>query len=236
MSADKEKEKIIQYIKNYYSEFGKTPSMKDLISKCDVNSRVFYQLFRSQKEAFNLAGVPYSDEARRKVERANVARKVGKNAIIQRGPLLHLKVVTRDNASKKDDEKYVDKINLMMEKLSDVYWNHRRANPGDKDFIKVAYDELSSFILRWGAYLAMEDQEYELAKSLRYSTDPARFFFVGRGFDFNDLEGSYYEICEEKFNDMTRDGELIWDVKAREYFKVMLDEVFGSRAHTPING
>jgi len=75
MEADKDRKKIIEYIKKYYREFGETPSMKEVTSKCDVNSRVFYQLFKNQEEAFKLAGIPYNDEARVKVERANIARR-----------------------------------------------------------------------------------------------------------------------------------------------------------------
>jgi hypothetical protein len=49
--------------------------MKIISKECGINSRVFYELFNSQKEAFEVAGVSYNDEKRKKVEPANVARR-----------------------------------------------------------------------------------------------------------------------------------------------------------------
>jgi hypothetical protein len=52
---------------------------------------------------------------------------------------------------------------------------------------------------------------------------------ISLGYDFNDLEGSYHELCEKEFSKMRSDKEFyIFDVKVKEYFKVMLGEVFGS--------
>jgi hypothetical protein len=39
--------------------------MKIISEKCRINSRAFYELFKNQKEAFKVAGVPYSDEKRK---------------------------------------------------------------------------------------------------------------------------------------------------------------------------
>jgi hypothetical protein len=147
VDVDKERKKIIQYIKNYYSESGKTPSMKEILSGCKINPRVFYQLLDSQENAFNLAGVPYSDEAKSKVKKANVARKFGKSGIISRRPLPPLKVIFRNKVVRKEDKKYTDKCYLMLEKLSNIYSKYRQVNPRDSDSIKIVYDNLSSFII-----------------------------------------------------------------------------------------
>lgn len=183
----------------------------------------------SQENAFNLAGVPYSDEAKSKVEKANVARKFGKSFIIESRPLPPLKVVSRDNVVRKEDKKYTDKCYLMIEKLSNTYSKYRQLNPCDINSIQIAYDHLSSFIIEWYGFLSINDPQYELARSLRYSKDPSKFMFISLGYDFNDLEGSYHELCEKEFNSMISDKEFyMFDVKAKEYFKVMLGEVFGS--------
>lgn len=227
MSADKEKKMIIQFIKEYYDEHENTPSMKEILSGCKVNPRVFYELFDSKEKACSLAGVPYSDEPRLKVEKANITRKFGKIGIIETRSLPPLKVINRDYISNKED-KYVKKCNLMLEKLSNICSKYRQLNPGEMDYIIKAYDRLSSFIMYWYTSLSIDDKQYELAKSLRYSTDPYKFMFISIGYDFNNLEGSYHELCEKKINKMISDEEShIFDAKTREYFKAMLGEVFG---------
>ena len=203
--------------------------MKDILSRCDVNPRVFYKMFSGQEEAFKLAGVPYSDEARSKVEKANVARRFGNIGIIERRPLPPLRVISRDNIIRKSDERYVSKSTLMLERLNNSYSGYLKIHHNDSDFIEIAYNQLSSFILNWYTYLWNKDQMYELAKSLRYSMDPNKYMLVIEGFDFNDLEGSFNKICEKEFKKMVHDEELmILDKNAKAYFKVMLDEVFGS--------
>jgi sulfur relay (sulfurtransferase) DsrC/TusE family protein len=67
MAGEVDKEKIVFFIKNYYEKNSETPSMKIISEECGINSRVFYELFSNQKEAFEIAGVPYSDEKRKKV-------------------------------------------------------------------------------------------------------------------------------------------------------------------------
>jgi hypothetical protein len=70
--------------------------------------------------------------------------------------------------------------------------------------------------------------EMNVAKSLRGSMNPDKFL-VSESFDFNDLEGSYNKKCKKEFSDSARRKEsVIWNEKAREYFRKMLDEVFGS--------
>jgi hypothetical protein len=75
MTGEMDREKIVFFIKDYYEKNNETPSMKIISEKCRINSRAFYELFKNQKEAFKVAGVPYSDEKRKKVEPANVARR-----------------------------------------------------------------------------------------------------------------------------------------------------------------
>ncbi|MGD0802594.1 MAG: hypothetical protein ABSA11_00780 [Candidatus Bathyarchaeia archaeon] len=233
MSADEERKKIIQFIKNYYGEFGKTPSMKEIQLKCKVNPRVFYELFGSQKEAFNLAGVPYNDEARSKVEKANVARKFGNNRIIRLGPSSFINSALRRNLIiNKYEEEYVDKYNLkserMMEKLGNIYSKYRQINPNDYDYIKSAYDQMIPFIMDLYPVLQFREQQYESIKAIRYSTSRDKYLIHYLGYDFNDIEGSHKKICEKEFTDKAYSKKLfLLDIKSKAYFKMMLDEVFG---------
>jgi hypothetical protein len=233
VSDDKERKKIIQYIKKYYSESGKTPSMKEILSECTVNSRVFYELLGSQKEAFNLAGVPYSDEARSKVEKANVARKFGKSKIISRRPSVFIKSALRNLSIINDEEKYVDKhsfkLERIMEKLNNIYSKYRQIYSNDHDSIKEAHDQMISFSMEWCRILQFRDQQYESVRAMRYSTSLDKTILTSiLGYDFNDIEGSYRNICETEFTDLSYRNKLyLFDTKAKAYFKMMLDEVFG---------
>ena len=233
MSDDKERKNIIQYIKKYYSEFGKTPSMQEILSGCAVNSRVFYELLGSQKEAFNLAGVPYSDEARSKVEKANVARKFGKSKIISRRPSVFMKAALRNLIITNDEKKYVDKHSLklerIVEKLNNFYSKYRQIYSNDHDYVKEAYDQMISFSMEWYRILQFRDQQYESVKAMRYSTSLEKYYISSFiGYDFNDIEGSYRNICEKAFTDLEyRYKSYLFDKKAKAYFKMMLDEVFG---------
>lgn len=207
--------------------------MKEIKLRCGVNPRVFYELFGSQEEAFNLAGVPYSDEARSKVEKANVARKFGKSGIISRRPSTFLKSAFRNLIISKNEERYVDKYSIkrirMMDKLSSIYSKYHQLNPSDQDSILIAYNNLSSFIANWYNFLLLKDQQYEQVKAINNSTNPDKYNLPFIGYDLNDIEGSYNKICENHFTDRAYSKELyIWDVKAKKFFKLMLDEVFGS--------
>jgi hypothetical protein len=52
---------------------------------------------------------------------------------------------------------------------------------------------------------------------------------ISLGYDFNDLEGSYHELCEKEFSKrISNKVFFMFDVLAKEYFKVILGEVFGS--------
>ncbi len=232
MSDDKERKKIIQYIKKFYNEFGKTPNMQEILSGCAVNSRVFYELLGSQKEAFNLAGVPYSDEARSKVEKANVARKFGKSKIISRRPSVFIKSALRNLSIINDEEKYVDKHSLklerIVEKLNNIYTKYCQMYSNDHDYVKKAYNDMISFSMEWYRILQFRDQQYESVRAMRYSSLDKAYITSILGYDFNDLEGSYKKICETAFTDLTfKHKSYLFDKKAKEYFKMMLDEVFG---------
>ncbi len=227
LSTNKESTKVIKFIREYYGEFGKTPSMKAILKECDVNPRVFYQLFESQEEAFKLAGVPYDDEARIKVEKANVARKVGKNVISVIRTYPPIKVISRYDLMNKIDEPYVNKYDILMEKLFEVYSNYNIQYPNDYDSINEAYNKSLNFIFDWTCFLMMNDRCYELAKSTKYSNDPDRFYLIMLGYDINDLEGSNKKLLEKEFNKLkTEKVQWIFNLKTKEYFIKMINEVF----------
>jgi hypothetical protein len=228
LSARQDKKNVIKYIKEFYLESGKSPSMKNIQDKCGLNPRVFYEMFKNQEEAFKLAGVPYSGEAKKKVVRANIARKHGKVGVIEYGPKQTIRVIDGGLLRSLREEKYVKKATLMMQRLSNVYMKYLRVNPGDRESITDAYDSVSSVILLWYTILQLKDREYEIVKSMKNSGDPNMVMCVRLGYDFDDLNGSHNRICGEEFKKTLQDKtSVFWDSKTEEYFWGILGEVFG---------
>ena len=98
----------------------------------------------------------------------------------------------------------------------------------DHDYVKKAYNDMISFSMEWYRILQFRDQQYESVRAMRYSSLDKAYITSILGYDFNDLEGSYKKICETAFTDLTfKHKSYLFDKKAKEYFKMMLDEVFG---------
>jgi sensor histidine kinase YesM len=142
MTDKKDKKKIIIFIKNYYEKNGKTPNMKVISSECGVNSRVFYELFKSQREAFRFAGVPYSDVARKKVERANVARKMSRNkSIIEvMSEKETIYVVDKNRLNNYYSSTVNDPFSEIRIQLANIFNRILQSNSQDEFYIRAAYD------------------------------------------------------------------------------------------------
>jgi hypothetical protein len=237
MSASNKKKTIAEYIKKYYSEYGQGPSMKIIEKECDINPREFYQLFQNQEEAFKVAGIPYSDEARKTVEKANVARRkdVNQGWVTQRVRLISEEesyvhaLISADESTynqmiKRIDEKYFEDYKVRKKRLDDYYINLLQSNYDDKKDIHDAHNQLSlpNFFLPLFMSLTRLEKRYEYARSLILTDSSAKIPFVEEGFNFNDLEGSYKVLRKKIFDELlSKNRSWLFDEKAKDYFDKM---------------
>lgn len=223
MAGETDKEKIVSFIKDYYEKNRETPSMKIISEKCRINSRAFYELFRNQKEAFEVAGVPYSDEKRIKVEQANIARRTP--------PAFQV-------LSKKETLYVVDKNRLdeyRNRNISDPFDEPRyraainknklfQSNPQDEIHIKQAYDAVNNFIDETSSKLMELEYNYQMCKKLKYAPVGAdKVFLVNKGFDFDDVDGSYQRIREKIISEKRLYYEPKFNLKASYYYNKLFD-------------
>jgi len=237
MSVSNKKKTIAEYIKKYYSEYGQGPNMKIIEKECDINPREFYQLFQNQEEAFKVAGIPYSDEARLAVEKANVARRrdVNQGWVTQRVRIINeeessvpasirSEVSMYNEVIKSLDEKYLEDYEVRKKRLDDYYVNLLQSNNDDKKPIHDAYSQLSllNFFLPLYISLTRLGKRYEYAKSLILADSSAKIPFVEEGFNFNDLEGSYKVLRKKVFDELkSKNRSWLFDEKAKDYFDKM---------------
>ncbi len=85
-------EKIITFIRRYYTETGKPPSVAVICENAKLTNREFYESFAGVAEALKAAGVPVAEENIEATRKANQARRAGV-AGPQRGFTSHLNEV-----------------------------------------------------------------------------------------------------------------------------------------------
>ena len=168
MAGETDKEKIIFFIKSYYEKNRETPSMKIISEKCRINSRAFYELFKSQKEAFEVAGVPYSDEKRKKVEPANVARR-NTPPTIQVLSKKKIYVVDRNRLDEYRSRNISDPFDEIRYKVAIKKNKVLQSNPQDEIHIEEAYNAVNNLLDAVSLKFMELQYYYQMCLSLKNS-------------------------------------------------------------------
>jgi hypothetical protein len=222
MVGGADKDKIIFFIKDYYEKNNETPSMKVICEKCRINSRAFYELFKSQKEAFEIAGVPYSDEKRKKVEPANVARRIPP-AIQVVSEKETLYVVDGNRLDGYRSRNISDPFDELRYDAAINKTKFIKSNPQDEIHIEEAYDAVNNFIDSVSSEFMQLVYWYQWCKKLKNAPPGAdKVFLVNKGFDFNDIDGSHKKLREKAFSDNRLYYEPKFNLKARDYYDAFM--------------
>jgi hypothetical protein len=221
MTGEVDKEKIVFFIKNYYEKNRETPSMKIISKECGINSRVFYELFNSQKEAFEVAGVPYSDEKRKKVEPANVARRTPPAIQVLSKKTVYL--VNRNRLDEYRSRNISDPFDEIRLKVANIKNSILQSNPQDEIDIEIAYTAARSYVDAVSFDFIQLSYEYQMCKTLKNTpASREKVFFVEKGFDFDDIDGSCQKLKEKIVTEKRLYYEPKFNWKASYYYSKLL--------------
>lgn len=222
MAGEVDKEKIVSFIKNYYDKNKETPSMKVISEKCGINSRVFYELFKSQKEAFENAGVPYSDENRKKVEPANVARRAPPIKVTPEKTTIYW--IDKNQLDEYSSQNISDPFGDIRYKIVIMKNRFLQSSPQDETDIEEAYGAAKRLINAISFSYILLEHEHQRCKTLKNAPgNMETILLVEKGFDFDDIDGSYQKLKEKIFYEKRLYHEPAYNLKAKYYYNQLLD-------------